>query len=587
VRLARAFAFACAGVGLLATAAHASEPAAARHALTWYVHEDLLTVERPLSFWEGLLELATADANALLQGANGPDDVPCCVEFAVASVSSFADTDPSRSLLELDSELEFNDIKSIGSGERAFLVDSLNYCGGPSNAIGCATRPACSVYPDPGRSIIMVVTVEAWETHDRLGTTLAHERGHNACLEHITGSDCQLMQDSSGGACLQAAAPDQCSALRYAYTGSSTGTCGCHASLGIAEADASACTTESSEVGLCSGGLCGETGSDASVTLVVSAGTEASTGEVTDEWLAMSGVTGGWSISSEYGSGLEVRGFAWSPGRETLYGIAPERDDERITNGAWTTTNSLVELDPTTGDVTIVGSIEGFDEMVALAFDPGATAADSDDRLLALALDWNNASVYCRELVEIDPDDASASAAGSILGSCSDDLEEGGMQGLAYDSVRDKLFATVRSSTSQLRQINLPCSGTCNISNVATDSNLYRNSPSLAYFEDTDRFYLLGFRTFVGGGDPAINFDTLDGGTFFKSATITIQGFTSSGLAALPNPLPVPEPSVGLLGGAALLALSGLRRRPAPASCHTRAARHSGGRRWGTEKGRG
>ncbi|MFP6660648.1 MAG: hypothetical protein VCB78_04200, partial [Myxococcota bacterium] len=112
--------------------------------------------------------------------------------------------------------------------------------------------------------------------------------------------------------------------------------------------------------------------------------------------------------------------------------------------------------------------------------------------------------------------------------------------------------------------------------------------PSLAYFEDTDRFYLLGFRTFFGGGDPAINFDTLDGGTFLKSATITIQGFTSSGLAALPNPLSVPEPTARLLGGAALLALFGLRRRQsAPASCHTRAARHSGGRRWGTEKGRG
>ncbi|MFP6564575.1 MAG: hypothetical protein VCC68_08860, partial [Myxococcota bacterium] len=283
---------------------------------------------------------------------------------------------------------------------------------------------------------------------------------------------------------------------------------------------------------------------------------------------------------------------------ETLYGIAPERDDERITNGAWTTTNTLVELDPTTGDVTIVGSIEGFDEMVALAFDPGATAAESDDRLLALALDWYSGGFYCRQLVEIDPDDASASAAGSIIGidMCDDDLEEGGMQGLAYDSVRGQLFATARSSTSQLREIQLPCSSSCIISNVATDSNLYRHSPSLAYFEDTDRFYLLGSRPF-GYEDPEdppnwlyedkIQFDTLDGETFQKSATIMIQGFTGSGLAALPNPLPVPEPSVGLLGGAALLALSGLRRRPAPASCHTRAARHSGGRRWGTEKGRG
>ena len=595
-------------VVLGALAANASPPAKSIHELDWYVHPDLRDPDgswREIGYWRALIEKATVEANDLLQGKNGPGDLPCCTALAVGTVEYFLD--PASILFDIGSSAEFNSLRVIGTPgrSRAYFVDSITSCSsGQALAIGCAERPDCgpaATSPD----VILAVTLDAHEEFDRLANTLAHERGHNACLEHVSfvdASDCQLMTPASGGACLDDLATLQCDRFRAAANAAAEGSCECHDSVGVAEADATACTLETAPEGLCSGGLCGETGSDASVTLVAAAGTAAAQGDTTDEWIALSGVTGGWSASTPFGSGFEVRGFAYSPGRNIVYGIAPEPllsrtpPGDRVPPGEnpdWTTTNTLLELDPTTGAVSVVGTIDSYDEMVALAFDPGPTAGPEDDRLLALAIEWNQArdnsqtvspeleDFYCRRLVEIDPDDASTVPGPDldqdgngepprVLSQCSYNLDEG-MQGLAYDTARSMLYVASRSSSMQLREIELPCGTMCTVgTTIATPDTLYRRSPSLAYSQTSDRLHHVGWRDF-GEAGTRLYFDSFDAASvaaaasasvptlFDRAPTLTIEGFSAGGLAAIPSPFPVPEPPGGPL--VALLALAMLGRR--------------------------
>ncbi|MED5260810.1 MAG: hypothetical protein VX574_00210 [Myxococcota bacterium] len=610
-------------VVLGALAANASPPAKSIHELNWYVHPDLRDPNgswQDIGYWRALIEEATVEANALLQGKNGPGDLPCCTALAVGTVEYFLD--PASILFDIGSSAEFNSLREIGTpGSRAYFVDSITSCSSDQAlAIGCGERPDCATAatsPD----IILAVTLDAHEEFDRLANTLAHERGHNACLEHVAfvdASDCQLMTPASGGACLDDLATLQCDRFRAAANAAADGSCECHDSVGVAEEDATACTLETAPEGLCSGGLCGETGSDASVTLVAAAGTAAAQGDTTDEWIAMSGVTGGWSSSAPFGSGFEVRGFAYSPGRNIVYGIAPERLLSRPPPGDrvspeedpdWTTTNTLLELDPTTGAVSVVGTIDSYDEMVALAFDPGPTADPEDDRLLALAIEWNQArdnsqtaspeleDFYCRRLVEIDPDDASVVPGPDldqdgngepprVLSQCSYDLDEGA-QGMAYDATRSKLYTSSRSASlienevvvrpgRQLREIELPCGTTCTVgTTIETPDTLYRRSPSLAYSATSDRLHHLGWRDH-GEAGTRLYFDSFDAAsvaaaaaasvptTFDRAPTLTVEGFSAGGLAAIPIPFPVPEPLGGPLVALVALAMLGRRRSLAP-----------------------
>ncbi len=504
----------------------AATPNVAPHALDWFIHEDLVTTERPLAYWTSLLEEATADANLILQGQSGPSDTPCCAALSVNSITTFANVDASRDLLSIDDEAEYDDLDTIGpAGPRFFLVDSLGFCGGSTGSfLGCATRPACNVFPDPVSDRIGVVSVEAGDAFDRLAATIAHERGHNACLAHVTGNACQLMLSSGGGSCLGAS---ECDAYVAAAPGSSADVCECHSAAGTAASDASACTSEAGPAGLCSGGFCGEVGSDASASLVVAAGPDALEGDASDEWLSMSGLTGGWTVSTAFGSGIEAKGLAYSPGRALVYAVAP--------TGAGT--NTLASLDPETGTVSVLGVIEGFEDMVGLAFDPGPSASTDDDRLLALAL-RDATTTICRQLVAIDPDTASATLLGNINNGCNGDPTSG-FQGLAYDSTREKLYATAFFGSGQLWQIDLACSPSCTptaISNCTlTDTcpdTVFpgRDDPALAYSPASDRLYLLGQQA-----GPTMLLDSFSAETLLKATTVGIDGFTPGGLAARPT----------------------------------------------------
>ena len=527
-------------------ATQAQSPVVSQHSLPWHVHEDLVTEERPLSFWENLPTEASADATVILEGASGPADTPCCTRLGTITVETFSNVDPLRDLYQISDAAEWDDLHTLGgTGPRAFLVDDISFCGGPSTGIGCGETPSCSTFPgNAGGDRIMVVSLEAWEESDRLAATLAHEHGHNSCLTHpdeevdADPDSCNVMLSSSGGACLTA---DQCDRYIAAANGSSTATCDCHTALATLAADAAACTTDEDTSGLCSGGICGETGSDASATLYASVGTAADFGDSTDEWMSLSALTGHWTTSTPFGTGIEPNGLAYAESRSLLYAVAP----------SGTNLNDLFSINPATGSVTAVGTMTEFEEMVALAFDPGASPSPDDNRLLALArrsgVSSSSGTIECRKLVAIDPDDASTTYLGPINQACS--ASSPGLTGLAYDSTRQKLYAAAFFS-SKLWEIDLECSTSCAATSI--DDCLLRDScpddfylgsaqPGLAYSASNDRLYLIGMQS-----GPRTELDSFDAETLLKTETLSIDGFSLGGLAAAPNPLPSDVDSDGI-----------------------------------------
>ena len=527
-----------------AFSSHAVPPSVAQHDLRWYVHSSLETPDRPLSYWEELLTQATAEGNVLLEGASGPADTPCCARLESVEVEFFDDLHPERDLYQIHDSAEWNDLLLIGgSGSKAFLVDSIFYCGSSATVLGCGqTTSDCSLFPEnAGMDRIMVVSLAAYEIWDRLSATITHEKGHNSCLGHSNDGvednpdSCNLMRSSDGGACLTSS---QCDAFVAAANGTSSLSCGCHTASGSLAPDSTACTTDEGTPGICSGGYCGEAGSDASATLFAPVGTAADFADSTDEWMSLSALTGNWTESFPLGSGIEPAGFAYSQLRNRIFAVAPSGSN----------LNDLYSINPTTGVVSLVGSMTDFEEMVALAFDPGSSTDLDDDRLLALAIRTGvtNASgslTICRTLVAIDPDDASATALGHINQGCT--ATSPGLTGLAYDSNREKLYAASFFST-KLWEISLTCSPYCLATGIddcvlkdscPDDFYLGRTYPGLAYSAGNDRLYLIGQRG-TSGSNPRTELDTFNAETLRKTETLNIDGFSFGGLAAAPNPLP-------------------------------------------------
>ena len=522
----------------------AEPPAVAQHDLRWYVHHMLVTEDRPLSYWDGILAQATAEANVLLEGASGPADVPCCARLASIGVEIFYDVDPERDLYQIHDSAEWSDLLSIGAaGSRAFLVDAIFYCGSPATFLGCGqTTSDCSLFPEnAGMDRTMVVSVDAYETWDRLAATIAHEKGHNSCLSHSDAGveddadSCNLMRSSDGGACLT---ESQCDAFVAAANSASSFTCDCHTAAGSLAADSTWCITDEDTSGICSGGFCGEIGSDASATLFAPVGSAADFADPTDEWISLSALTGNWTESFPLESGIVPTGFAYGDQRDRIFAVAPSGSN----------LNDLYSINRATGAVTLVGSVTDFEEMVALAFDPGGSDDPEDDRLLALAIrtgliDSSGTPTVCRSLLAIDPDDASATLLGHINQACSPTSP--GLTGLAYDSSRQKLYAAAFFS-SKLWEISLECSPYCLATGIddcvlkdSCPDNFYlgRTFPGLAYSAGNDRLYLIGKRG-TSTSKPRTELDTFDAETLRKTETLNIDGFSVGGLAAGPNPLP-------------------------------------------------
>jgi len=498
------------------------------HELKWRVHVDMIDAGagRDLAYYEALIDQAVADATILVEGDQGPADSPCCDVIEVLSVDTFGTSGDGLDVPSSAEDQAALDAIVGSSGSTAFLVDSLGYCGAPtSTAIGCASRPSCTGNPDDDPGLKLIVTMEAHEVYDVLGETLAHERGHNSCLSHVTpGEQCLLMTSSAGGGCLTAS---DCTAYDNGRNDSG-GTCACHDGSGGSENDGIACT-ERSVTGLCSGGLCGSVGSDASVRLIAAGGPEAAEGAATDDALLLSGLPGGWVNLGPVGSGTAPTGLAYAPLRGVLYAVNPLAGEDE-----------LIALDPATGARTgSIGTLTGKENVNALAFDPGATDAESDDRLLAL----DRVGSF-EDLFEIDPDDASVNDLGGLSVGVTD-----GFQGLAYDSINGKLY-TSGFVTDGIYEIDLACPSLCSTTRVV-GAGVPRRTSSLAYSEETGRLYLSGSQS-----GPRTLFDSIDATTFEAFPTIGIDDYTPGGLAAIP----VPEPDPWLLQTAGGLVVAGLAR---------------------------
>ena len=225
---------------LCAGPAGAAAPTADIHDLAWFVHADLIdpAAGRDLDYYEALIDESMIQATTLLEGHHGPVDTPCCTRFERSvSVAIFGTSGDGLDVL--DSAGEYATISATGTpGSRAFLVDSLTYCGGPAfGAIGCALTPSCNGNGNDDPNLWLVVTLDAYDGGN-LSHALAHERGHNACLSHVNVEECQLMRPGGGGGCLDAIECTNFQAGRNA----SGGSCSCHdTQTGIAS-DGQACT---------------------------------------------------------------------------------------------------------------------------------------------------------------------------------------------------------------------------------------------------------------------------------------------------------------------------------------------------------
>jgi hypothetical protein len=427
--------------------------------------------------------------------------------------------------LDVQDAGDFATISGLGgSGSRGFLIDSINDCGG-TPAIGCGTTAACDGIPDDDPDRVITVTMDAFDS-GLLGPVIAHERGHNACLPHVDGNPCDLMRASVSGGCLSASECASFDAARQTTGGS----CDCHADLpaGDPVTDGLACS-DGPIVGICSGGVCGEASGDAGVELLA-AGGPASTGEA----LLHSGASGGWKGLGSFGR--DLRGLAYDPDGGVLYGV------ESVAGGD----DVLVRIDPTTGATSLPKTVTGHADLTALAFDPGATSASGDDRLLALSSDG-----MFEDLIAIDP----ATGAPTFVGGLDSSPGDGAAwEGMAYDDVNDELYVSGFVAGSLFRVDTSTCPSYCTVVAVPGVS-LARTDPSLAFSRATGNLYMVG-----GQSGGRVLYDTIDATSYATATTIGVDPYTVGGLSALPTPLPEPAASLALAAGAACVGWLARRR---------------------------
>ena len=241
----------------------------------------------------------------------------------------------------------------LGCAERRGHRDG----GGGRRSLVAQSRPCSAAEPpDDDPDLVLVVSLAA-DALDATGLVIAHERGHNACLPHVpepAAESCQLMRETGGGGCLDAA---QCAAFSAARQ-TTGGVCACHDGP-LQEVDGLACL-DGSLAGWCSGGLCGGPGSDASLVLLAAGGPEAPIGAVTNDPLRLSGITGGWT---DRGYLHPLKGLEFDPDGGVLYGIEDAAGDDL-----------LVRLDPSEGTkLATIGPITGAEDVHRAGLRSGRT----------------------------------------------------------------------------------------------------------------------------------------------------------------------------------------------------------------------
>ncbi|HEB88472.1 MAG TPA: PEP-CTERM sorting domain-containing protein [Deltaproteobacteria bacterium] len=527
-----------ASLGLAPTRAKAG-PAVDLHDLHWFVHVDLVDpgAGRDLAYWQGVIDAAVASGNGLLEGGQGPFDQPCCTRLGRSvAVSTFGT--PGDGFDMIDSSAKQNAMSGFGGpGSNAFLVDSITWCGGSApGAIGCAIRPGCDANGNDDPDLWMAVTVDSFN-QGTLASVIVHERGHNACLGHVSTAECQIMQGTvftpGLAGCLDAS---ECSNYQAARTTTASGLeCSCHDNAGGGALLADGTICPEGVDGICSGGLCGSFSGDAGVHLIAAADPASALGGPPEFAVQISALKGEWTTLAQFSPAAEdVRGMAFATDSETLFGVVPTVGDD-----------SIVTIDPVAGTIlSVVGTIaNGTREIVSMAYDPGASPDPADDRLLVLEVGG-----AFGEVRSIDPaTPSSTTLLGSIVWSSPE-----AFTGLAYDSLHGKLFAATPFGPDGLYEIDLstcppsPCS-----SAQVPGAGLFREDASLAWSPVSGMLYLAG--TAFGGQRSFYN--VIDPVTGTSVETLSLDVFTPAGLAA------VPEPGIGAGLGLGILWLGGAARR--------------------------
>ena len=119
--------------------------------------------------------------------------------------------------------------------------------------------------------------------------------------------------------------------------------------------------------------------------------------------------------------------------------------------------------------------------------------------------------------------------------------------GLAYDSLRDKLFAATPFGPNGLFEIDLSSCppSPCNSFQIA-GSGLFRDDASLGFSPATGMLYLVGTLDF--GIEQPTFYNVIDPTTGLSAETLSLDVFTPAGLAAVPEPGVGMGVAVGVLG---------------------------------------
>jgi hypothetical protein len=298
--------------------------------------------------------------------------------------------------------------------------------------------------------------------------------------------------------------------------------------------------------------VCGDSSEDAGASLV--GAVDPGNGVIYDDLISGSGLTGDYQLETTFGSGAVPNGLAYAADRGVLYGVQVSGLD-----------GELLEIDPATGAINDTTTITGRPGLISLAYDPGGPGA-SDDRLLAVDRQpVMPGPSQDEDLIEIDPDDGSVTFLCNLAAN-SQQTTNGFFSGLAYDASAGVLLGNGEGGLFEIdgvtcAQTPIPHPGT------SMAVNLARSPGALGYSASTGLTFMAGSQ----GGTTL--YTTIDAGASPDprvSTTYGIDDMTLGGLAALP----IPEPSTGMLGLAALLGLAGVRRarrystamRPTPRS---------------------
>ena len=191
--------------------------------LVFSIHVDLLSIY-DLEDLRRHLE----DARALFQGSQGPTDVACCTQIDAIDLQIFGT--PGDGLDVIDSQAKQNQVISMNA-----LVLDITY-----------PNPGCGKGTLDGDGMIIALDC------GNVGQTIAHERGHNAGLNHRSDDSCQPIMGSSRG-CLNIS---ECNAFRALCATDGVCTCLDPSIGGPPLPDGAACSLDG-EAGVCrAGGVC-------------------------------------------------------------------------------------------------------------------------------------------------------------------------------------------------------------------------------------------------------------------------------------------------------------------------------------------